>query len=147
VPATKWRDPGPVTLDEYECWARLVEARHGVLATVHPDRGVDTVPVVFAVVDGLIVVPIDTVKPKRHFHLARMSNLTRDPRCVLLVDHFDEDWSRLWWVRVHAQAEAGGDPGPWIPALADRYPQYRPPGTVVEALVLRPTVVSGWAAG
>jgi PPOX class probable F420-dependent enzyme len=136
-----------VTLDEDECWARFREAEHGVLATLQPARGVDAVPVVFVVVDELIVVPVDTVKSKRHANLARLSNVAGDPRCVLLVDHFEEDWSRLWWVRVHAQAESASDPGPWLPALADRFPQYRRPGTVVGALVLRPTGVSGWAAG
>jgi PPOX class probable F420-dependent enzyme len=118
-----------------------------VLATLHPARGVDAVPVVFAVVGGLIVVPVDTVKPKRHLNLARVANVARDPRAVLLVDHFEEDWSRLWWVRVHVQAEEARDPDRWIPALADRYPQYRPPGTVAGAVVLRPTGLSGWAAG
>jgi PPOX class probable F420-dependent enzyme len=136
-----------MTLDEDECWARLGAASHGVLATLHPGRGVDAVPVVFAVVDGLIVVPVDAVKPKRHLNLGRLANIAGDPRCVLLVDHFEEDWSRLWWVCVHAQAESARDLGPWLPALADRYPLYRGPGTVVGALVLRPTGVSGWAAG
>jgi PPOX class probable F420-dependent enzyme len=136
-----------MTLDEEECWARLRGARHGVLATVHPGRGVDAVPVVYAVVERSIVIPIDTVKPKRHLHLARLSNVAGDPRCVLLVDHFDEDWSQLWWVRFHARAEEARDPSPWVAALKDRYPEYRLPGTVVAALVLQPNAVSGWAAG
>ena len=38
-----------VTLDTEECWTRLTESTHGVLATLHPERGVDAVPVVFAV--------------------------------------------------------------------------------------------------
>lgn len=113
---------------------------------MHAARGVDAVPVVFAVVEQSIVVPVDTVKPKRQVNLARMANVAGDPRCVLLVDHFEEDWSQLWWVRVHALAEEASDLGPWLPALADRYPDYRSPGTVVGALVLRPTAVSGWAA-
>ena len=142
-----------MTLDEPECWGRLATARHGVLSTLHPNRGVDAVPVVFAVVDGLVVVPVDTVKPKRGTALGRRANVARDPRCVLLVEHYADDWSHLWWVRVHAlaaeaEAEAGkGATEPvWMAALMDRYPQYRPPGSIVAALVLRPTAVMGWAA-
>lgn len=103
-------------------------------------------PVVYAVVDGLIVIPIDEVKPKRHLRLARLSNLERDPRCVLLVDEYRQDWSRLWWVRVHATGAPAPDPRLWVPALASRYPAYRRPGTVVGAVVLTPSAVTGWAA-
>jgi hypothetical protein len=118
---------------------------------------VDAVPVVYAVMDGFLVVPVDTVKPKRHLRLGRLANLARDPRCVLLVEHYADDWSKLWWVRIHATAsgEAGSGlsgPGPastWLPALAalaDRYAQYGAPGTVPTAIMLRPTAITGWAA-
>jgi PPOX class probable F420-dependent enzyme len=117
-----------------------------VLATLHPERGVDAVPVVFAVAQGLIAVPIDTVKPKRHVRLARLENLRRDGRCVLLVDRYADDWSELWWVRVHATAEIAPSPTDWIDALADRFPPYRQAGAVAGVIVLRPRTVSGWAA-
>jgi PPOX class probable F420-dependent enzyme len=138
-----------VTLDEQECWARVEQARHGVLATIHPERGVDTVPVVFAVVAGLIGLPLDTVKPKRHLQLTRMENVARDPRCVLLVEHYSDDWSELWWVRIHASASWSLTSGPeriWVEAFSERYPQYRLPGTVAATMILRPTAVAGWAA-
>jgi PPOX class probable F420-dependent enzyme len=146
-PARFWR----VILDESECWNRVERAEHGVLSTVHPERGVDPVPVVFAVVNRVILVPVDTVKPKRSLNLARVANVARDPRCALLVEHYSADWSELWWVRVHALASVSAsssepDPG-WVHALADRYPQYRLPGAVTAVMVLRPTAVRGWAAG
>jgi PPOX class probable F420-dependent enzyme len=140
-------------LETTECWRRVEGARHGVLATVHPDRGVDAVPVVYAVVDRRIVVPVDTIKPKRHLRLGRLANLERDPRCVLLVEHYAEDWSQLWWVRIHAAAWVPGSvpsspPGfaPWLDALAERYPQYGAPGAVAGVVVLQPATVTGWAA-
>jgi PPOX class probable F420-dependent enzyme len=138
-------------LDQKECWVRVEDARHGVLATLHPDRGVDAVPVVYAVTEGRIVVPVDTVKPKRHFRLGRLANLARDRRCVLLVEHYTDDWSQLWWVRIHATASVpvsslSGPAPSWLRALATRYPQYRSPGTIAAAVVLRPIAVTGWAA-
>jgi hypothetical protein len=135
-----------VLLDQDECWARLRRTPHGVLATSHPGRGVDAVPVVYAVLDGLIVVPIDDVKPKRHLRLGRLSNLQRDPRCVLLVDEYRQDWSKLWWVRVHATGISAPDPLVWGSALASRFPAYRRPGAIVGAVVLTPTAVTGWSS-
>jgi PPOX class probable F420-dependent enzyme len=135
-----------VTLDQEECWTRLKQSTHGVLATLHPERGVDAVPVVFAVARGLIAVPVDTVKPKRHLRLARLENLRRDDRCVLLVDRYADDWSKLWWVRVHATAAMAPAPTDWIEALAARFPPYRQTGAVAGVVLLHPAVITGWAA-
>jgi PPOX class probable F420-dependent enzyme len=138
-----------VTLDSEQCWARLAEGRHGVLATVHPSRGVDTVPVVFAVVSSparRIIVPVDTVKPKRSRHLQRLANIERDPRAVLLVDHYQEDWTALWWVRVHARAVTSEPDEEGVGLLAARYPQYRQRGSIIAIVTLVPTVVTGWSA-
>lgn len=136
-----------MVLDEATCWARLVAARHAVLATIHPDRGVDVVPVVHAVVDRRIIVPVDTVKAKRTTRLRRLANVAADSRCALLVDGWDEDWARLWWVRVHATAVEVA-PGPVVlAALADRFPAYAAAGDVATTLELTPTRLTGWAAG
>lgn len=110
--------------------ARLAAHDHGVLCTVHAERGVDAVPVVYVVRDGCLGVPIDTVKPKRSTRLQRERNLEADPRATLLVDHWDRhDWTRLWWVRAEltwlgSEVEAGLV-GALAADLAERYPQYR----------------------
>ncbi|MDQ1393288.1 MAG: hypothetical protein QOF30_2265 [Acidimicrobiaceae bacterium] len=146
-----------MTLDEEECWALLATARHGVLGTVHPQRGVDAVPVVFAVLPNAtagaearpsVVIPLDTVKPKRSARLRRLANIEGDARCVLLVDRYDEDWSQLWWVRLHAVATASSSDASEavLGALSERYPQYRPPGSVVAVMTLAPTELTGWRA-
>lgn len=138
----------PVQLDSTECWTRLRAARHGVLGTVHEDRGVDAVPVVFAIVDDQIVIPVDTVKPKRSTDLQRLTNVERDSRCALLIDEYDDDWSKLWWVRVHASAQVADQlREPQLSALASRYPQYADRGVIVRALLLTPDAISGWSAG
>lgn len=132
-----------VRLNADECWERLGDHGHGVLATVHPERGVDAVPVVFVVNDRReLLVPIDTVKAKSTTRLQRLANVERDPRCVLLVDEFDLDWSKLWWVRVHATAT----PTDELFHELERFEQYRAPGSVVGALRLSPTAVTGWHA-
>ena len=137
-------------LDADESRSRLAAHVHGVLSTLHPERGPDPQPVVYAVSDdGHVGVPIDKVKPKASSRLQREKNLDADPRGALLVEHWDaEDWSRLWWVR--ADLEHVSDPSEELleelgARLADTVPQYadRPFHRV---LVCRITRTTGWSA-
>jgi len=92
-----------------EARARLAAHVHGVCCTVHPERGPDPTPVVYALDDdGFVGIPIDSVKPKASSRLQRERNLEADPRAALLVEHWNSaDWTRLWWVR--ADGEASGE--------------------------------------
>lgn len=130
-------------LNADECLARLRVSEHGVLATVHPERGVDAVPVVFVLHGKDILVPVDTVKQKSTTDLQRLDNIARDPRCVLLVDEYSPDWSRLWWVRVHASASLLD--ATLAPSF-HRFTVYREPGSIASVIELRPTEITGWAA-
>ena len=137
-------------LAEDDARARLAAHDHGVLCTVHAERGVDAVPVVYAVDDdGYVGVPIDRVKPKASGRLQRERNLEADPRATLLVEHWDPaDWSRLWWVRAELRWQRDADAAreaALAARLADRYPQYRDQ-PFDRVLVLRIVGVTGWAA-
>jgi len=128
--------------------SRLERADHGVLCTIHPTRGIDSVPVCFVVLGDLVAVPIDTVKPKRSTRLARLRNLEADPRATLLVEHWDaDDWSALWWVRVsllHVEVDAA-EIAQLTPLLAAKYPQYAA-GGIESVLTLHIADVTGWSA-
>jgi PPOX class probable F420-dependent enzyme len=132
-------------LDEDDARARLAAYAHGVLCTVHPERGVDAVPCVYAVDDDFVGIPVDKVKPKASTRLQRERNLEADPRAALLVDHWDrDDWTRLWWVRAELRFQHGREDA-LAALLADRYAQYRDqPFTRV--LALRIVAITGWAA-
>ncbi len=136
-------------LAENEARARLVAHDHGILCTVHPERGVDAVPVVYVVDDGgYVCVPVDRVKPKGTTRLQRERNLETDPRGALLVEHWDrDDWSQLWWVRAELRwQEDATDRAPAFAArLAERFPQYRDQ-PFAQLLLLRILGVIGWAA-
>ena len=137
-------------LTEQAARARLEEHVHGVFATLHPERGPDPQPVVYAVHDGHVGVPIDRVKPKASSRLQREDNLDADPRGSLLVEHWDaEDWSRLWWVRADTEHVAEPDEA-LTEALADRLaatvPQYADK-PFHRVLVCRIVKVTGWSAG
>ena len=104
----------------------LASARVARLATVGAGKP-HLVPVVFAVRDGALWVPVDG-KPKRHTRLKRLENIRANPRVCLLIDHYEEDWRALWWVRVDGRAsvvereDEGFDDA--LAALGGKYPQY-----------------------
>ena len=128
---------------------RLVAHDHGVLSTLHTVRGIDSVPVVYAVEGNLLGIPIDTVKPKLSTNLQREANAAADPRATLLVDHWNrDDWSNLWWVRVHLTAVKNPDPDATsrlADALASRYPQYADK-PFARIMVFEIASMTGWSA-
>lgn len=111
---------------------RVALARIGRLATVTPAGRPHVVPVCFALAGRRIVTAVDA-KPKATTELARLENVRATGRASLLVDHYEEDWSALWWVRVDGSAEVI-ESEPAIDALAAKYDQYRvqrPAGPVI----------------
>ena len=137
-------------LAESEAWQRVANAEHGVLGTIHPERGIDLVPVVYAIdEEHTIFVPVDTVKPKATIRLQRIANIRSDPRCTLLVEHYDADWSRLWWVRINGEGSEAllEDLDQFLPLLAARFPPYADPTAIAGGIVIRPRDITGWAAG
>ena len=116
--------------------AFLEGQRRLTLGTIAPDGRPRLVPCCFAIIDGahgpLVVTPIDD-KPKRSsdpMSLARVRDIERDPRVTLLADHWDEDWSRLAWLRIDGLASLLGpakdpdDHDTAVRALRGRHPQY-----------------------
>lgn len=117
----------PATAEE-----RLAAARVGRLATVTADGRPHIVPVCFTLYEGRIVTAVDA-KPKATTALARLDNVRATGRASLLADHYEEDWTRLWWVRVDGPAAVIEDEAA-IDALAAKYEQYRasrPGGPVI----------------
>lgn len=106
------------------------------------------VVVTFAVSGGDIVSAIDH-KPKRTERLQRLANIEANPSVTFLVDHYENDWSRLWWVRVDGSASIHDSGGVWddaIEALSAKYDQYRhrpPEGPVI---VITPDRVISWSS-
>jgi PPOX class probable F420-dependent enzyme len=118
-----------------------------VLATRHPDRGVDAVPVCFVFDGSRVAVPVDLVKPKRTTALQRVRNLDADPRAVLLCDRWDpDDWSRLWWVRATLVRIGADDPHrqAFGSLLGAKYHQYRRQ-PFAELTVFEVTGLTGWS--
>jgi PPOX class probable F420-dependent enzyme len=136
-------------LDPAEQRARFAAAPVARLATLRADGTPRLVPITFALVDDLICSAVDEVKPKTSTRLARISDIERDPRVGLVVDHYGDDWSTLWWVRVDGTAavyDSGDLRERALAALSAKYPPYAqaPPSGVL--LVITPTRWAGWTA-
>jgi PPOX class probable F420-dependent enzyme len=119
------------------------------LSTVRPDGGPHVVPVVFALVEDTVYSAVDA-KPKRSRALQRVANLRADPRCAFLVDHYEDDWRRLWWVRADGRGEVVDEPSgahPGIRALVHRFSQYRDDPPAGPLLVVSVERWSGWSSG
>lgn len=118
------------------------------LATVGDDGRPHIVPICFGLEDETLYFAID-FKPKRTTNLKRVRNLTANPAVSVLVDHYEANWNRLWWVRVDGSARLLTEPDQAEHALnllAQRYEQYqttRPSGPVVAISIER---ISGWSA-
>ncbi len=79
-----------------------------MLATADAEGIPHVVPVTF-VVDGDVIYTAVDGKPKRGTRLRRHDNIQVQPRVSMLVDHWSEDWSKLWWVRVDGLAQVTAD--------------------------------------
>jgi PPOX class probable F420-dependent enzyme len=126
--------------------ARFAAARVARLATVDAGGRPHLVPVCFAVDGDTVYSAVDEVKPKATLRLRRLRNVAENPAVSLLVDHYDDDWSALWWVRADGRARVLETAPDAIALLAARYPQYAqapPAGPVLAVDVER---WSGWSA-
>ena len=118
------------------------------LSTVRPDGRPHVVPMVFALVGDTVYTAVDA-KPKRSRDLQRLANVRAEPRCALLVDHYEDDWRRLWWVRADGRGEVVDAPfaaHPGIQALMQRFPQYRDEPPSGPLLVITVERWNGWAS-
>ena len=128
---------------------RVAAARVARLATLRPDGTPRLVPITFVLMEGLVFAAVDEVKPKRSTRLARLADVRRDPRAAVLVDHYAEDWTTLWWVRIDGEAavhEAGDQHARAVAALAAKYAPYAAAPPDGPVLVLTPTRWTGWSA-
>jgi PPOX class probable F420-dependent enzyme len=118
------------------------------LATVDGDGCPHLVPCCFAL-EGDVAYSVVDHKPKRSPALRRLDNIRANPSVCLLIDHYEDDWSQLWWVRLDGLGRVVTD-GPEheraIALLCAKYEQYRatPPSGTVVAIDVR--TCRTWAA-
>ena len=127
---------------------RLTTARVARLATTDPDGRPHLVPIVF-VLDGDTLYSAVDRKRKRSSKLRRIENARARPDVTILVDHYDEDWSGLWWIRLRGRARVlddGDERERALGLLAEKYPQYRTEPPDGPVLAVDVTETRDWSA-
>ncbi|HEU0215480.1 MAG TPA: TIGR03668 family PPOX class F420-dependent oxidoreductase [Stellaceae bacterium] len=127
----------------------LADRRVAHLATADRGAAPHVVPVCFAVIEQTLYITIDE-KPKQasSVPLKRIRNIAENPAVAVVVDRYDEDWTRLGWVMLRGSAEildGGGEHDRAQALLCERYPQYRAMWlAALPVVALRIERVSAW---
>jgi PPOX class probable F420-dependent enzyme len=132
--------------------SKLKEARVARLSTLDSKCRPHIVPICFVYDGQFFYSAIDekpkTVAPQR---LARVRNIVARPQVALLIDEYDEDWTRLWFVLIRGRAEvmpmsARRERGRAVFKLREKYRQYA--GTMLhdDATIIRiaPRRITSW---
>jgi PPOX class probable F420-dependent enzyme len=134
-------------MESHEARQRLAGSTVARLATVSEGGKPHIVPFVFALDGDTIYFAVDA-KPKTTTNLKRLKNIAANPAVSVLADHYEDDWTRLWWVRVDGTARVITDEAHAQRAtdlLVAKYAQYRrarPAGPVVAIDIGR---ITGWS--
>ena len=137
-------------MSDDELAGRAAAAAVARLATVDAEGRPHLVPCCFAVTPtGDVAYSVVDHKPKRSAALRRLDNIAANPSVCLLVDHYEDDWSALWWVRFDGLARVvvdGPEHASAVALLCAKYAQYRatPPSGAVVAIDI--TAHRAWAA-
>ena len=128
--------------------SRVEAARVARLATAGADGRPHIVPICYALDGDTLYFAVDA-KPKRTTNLKRLRNIGANPAVSILVDHYEDDWARLWWIRLDGRARIVTDDAEReraLDLLAQSYPQYRTakPGGPVVAVAI--DGMNGWSA-
>ena len=129
-------------------WRRASAATVAHMASSGPDGKPHIVPITFAIEGNVVYFAVDA-KPKKTTDLKRLRNIAANPAVSILVDHYEDDWGKLWWVRLDGRARILTEHDEIeraLDLLAARYRQYRtnrPNGPVIAVAIER---ASGWSA-
>jgi PPOX class probable F420-dependent enzyme len=118
------------------------------LATLDPDGRAHLVPIVFALDGDTLYSAVDR-KPKRTQRLRRIENARARADVTILVDHYEEDWGRLWWIRLRGRArvlDTGTELEHALALLREKYLQYRDEPPTGPVLAVEITEVREWSA-
>jgi PPOX class probable F420-dependent enzyme len=100
--------------------------------------------------DGRLIYSALDQKPKRTAatRLRRVRNILANPQVALVVDHYAEDWSRLWYLLIAGSAEVldpGEEQARAVDLLGRKYPQYRQMDLQASPVIkITPTGVVAW---
>jgi PPOX class probable F420-dependent enzyme len=128
---------------------RLVaSARSARVATIDPDGRPNLVPIVFVLEGDTLYSSVDA-KPKESPQLRRLANVRVRPEGIaVLIDHYEEEWPELWWVRLRGRARVltdGSERDRALELLVEKYPRYRDMPPQGDVLAVDVAEWRGWS--
>jgi PPOX class probable F420-dependent enzyme len=135
-------------VDEVEARRRFEASTVARLATVDASGHPTVVPICFAVEGDTVYSAVDD-KPKTTTRLARLDNVGIHPDAAVLVDHYGEDWSTLWWVRARGTGREVADATEReraVELLRAKYRQYADHALDGPVLAIDVSSWRGWSA-
>ena len=134
-------------------WERkfISEQRVARLATVDANGQPAVIPIVYAFDGAAFFTPLDA-KPKSVpvDQLQRVKNINANPSVAIIIDSYNEDWSRLAWVHLRGQARIisnGDEFTAGITLLSEKYQQYENmPLDGRPLIMIEPTAIRSWRA-
>ena len=130
---------------EFDARERFAGAQVAFLATVSSADQPHVVPVVFALSNDVVYTAVDTKRKTTH-RLRRLVNIEENTQVSVIVDHYENDWNQLWWVRADGTAQIhdrGEQMATGYDLLRRKYPQYQ---RVSLTGVVITIAVSRWAS-
>ena len=127
----------------------IASARVAHLATADSNAVPHVIPICFAYDGSFFYSAIDQ-KPKRTYgmNLKRTRNILSNPQVALILDHYEEEWSQLWYVLIKGQGEllqSGQEHRTAIELLRQKYPQYRTMDIEGNPVIkIKPTAIVSW---
>lgn len=135
-------------MDDREMRARVAGGRVARLASLTPDGRLHLVPFCYAL-DGDTLYSVVDDKPKRSRRLQRLRNIEAHPQVCVLVDHYEDDWEQVWWVRLRGGArvlDEGEERDRALELLRERYVPYREDPPTGPVLAVDVEEWRGWTA-
>jgi PPOX class probable F420-dependent enzyme len=137
----------PPTVEEF-----IQRARVARLATIDSEFKPHVVPVVFIFDGNHFFIPVDekrkTAKPEK---LKRIKNIQDNPNVALLIDQYDEDWTKLAFVMIQGKAsvaskrEGNFQVRQAYKKLMTKYIQYQTVGVGEMCIKITPKKVASWS--
>jgi coenzyme F420-0:L-glutamate ligase/coenzyme F420-1:gamma-L-glutamate ligase len=133
------------------------KSRIGRLATVDLECKPHVIPVVFVFDNdrNCYFIPIDEkTKRSRPENLKRVKNIQENPNIALLLDEYNEDWTKLYFIMIRGKGSILG--GKKLEQnemlilekahklLCDKYPQYKKIGIGKYLIKIMPQKVVVW---
>jgi PPOX class probable F420-dependent enzyme len=130
-----------------EAMRRLSSSQVARLATVNQKGLPHVVPIVFAIDGDTLYFAVDA-KPKKTTDLQRLKNIAANPVVSVLADHYEDDWSELWWVRADGTAHVvteSAEAKRAVELLANKYEQHRRTRPAGPGVAIHLDRVTGWS--